>query len=64
MQARARAVGSLIDDGTLALPGQGTDMVEMELQKATVAITVEDELSTLKAELVSEEPPPALGSGT
>ena len=63
MQARARAVGSLVDDGTLALPGQGSDMVEQELFRETVSITVEEELSALKAETASKESPPALSDG-
>jgi phage shock protein A len=61
MQARASAIGSLIESGSLALPGQGSDPVERDLLKVTVDSTVEDELAALKTQL--GDTPPALPSG-
>ena len=63
MQARASAVGSLIETGSLALPGHGTDPVERDLLKVTVDQSVEDELAALKGQMDLEPPPAALPSG-
>jgi len=63
MQARASAVGSLIEAGSLALPGQGTDPVERDLLKVAVERTVEDELAALKGQIGPEQRPPALPTG-
>jgi phage shock protein A len=61
MQARASAIGSLIESGSLALPSHGTDPVERDLLAATVDSTVEDELAALKGQI--GDTPPALPSG-
>ena len=63
MQARAAAIGGLVESGSLALPGQVTDPVERELIKVTVDHTVDDELSELKLRLGENEAPPALDKG-
>ena len=48
MQARASAIGSLVESGRLALRGHVTDPVERELREAAVEGEVEDELEKLK----------------
>ena len=63
MQARASAIGSLFEAGTLTLPEHGVDPVERELQKVSVEQTVDDELAALRAKLGHEVQPPALESG-
>ena len=64
MQARAAAIGSLIEAGSLALPALGAvDPVERDLLKVTVEETVEDELSALRDQLDKEDRPPALSGG-
>ncbi|HIC68516.1 MAG TPA: PspA/IM30 family protein, partial [Candidatus Latescibacteria bacterium] len=63
MQARAGAIGSLIESGALALPGEGSDRVEQELAKVTVERAIDDDMAALKAELEEGDGPPALKSG-
>ncbi len=48
MQARASAIGSLVDSGRLALPGHVTDPVERELHETAVEHEVDEELERLK----------------
>ena len=64
MQARATAIGSLLDAGTLALPTTGTDIIEGELLRVTAEDAVDHELATLKAELDPGQQPPALKEGS
>lgn len=61
LQARASALDALIDTSALALPGSG-DAVERELRKLEAGHAVEDELASLRAQIV-EQPRPALASG-
>ncbi|MBI5054225.1 MAG: PspA/IM30 family protein [Chloroflexi bacterium] len=49
MQARASAIGALLENGALESPGD--DPLERELRDLTSATAVEDELATLKAQL-------------
>ena len=63
MQARASAMGSLMEAGSLALPEHATDPVESELYQVRIEQTVDDELDDLKAEMGLEGQPPALGGG-
>ena len=63
MQARASAIGSLLEAGSLALPELGTDPVERELHKVTIEQTVDDELAAIRARLGHDRQPPALESG-
>ena len=64
MQARAEAIGSLMDTGSLALPAHSAvDPVERGLLEVTVEQTVEDELSVLRDQLDNPDQPPALGGG-
>ena len=63
MQARAEAVGSLLDSGALELPEHAVDAVERELTQVAVERAVEDDLAALKAALMEGREPPALGSG-
>ena len=62
MQARASAIGALLEVGSLSLPTQETDLVERELHKALVEQTVDDELKRLKAGLDEGRSPSALKS--
>jgi phage shock protein A len=48
MLARASAIDSLIDSGSLQLMAGGGDMVEKELHELTAAAAVEEELAALK----------------
>lgn len=57
MQARASALSSLIEVGSLALPGTEGDMVERELKQLTASQAVDDELNDLKRELDMLPPP-------
>lgn len=57
MQARASALGSLIEVGSLALPGGEGDVVERELKQLTASQAVDDELDDLKRELGKLPPP-------
>jgi phage shock protein A len=50
LQARARAINSLVDLGSLP-PIGGGDFVEIELQRITVTKEVDEELSKIKAEV-------------
>ena len=64
MEARAAAIGSLFEAGTLALPAyETTDPVERDLRKLSVDQTVEDDLAALKARLGGGDSPPSLGAG-
>ena len=64
MEARASAIGSLMDGGLPALPGHGTrDPVERELHEMDIDETVEDELASLKGKLSAGHTPPALEAG-
>ena len=63
MQARANAIGELIDSGTLALPIGGEDRVEEELGEIRVQSAAEDELDALKAARRGDAKPPALNTG-
>ena len=54
MQARARALDSLLEVGTLPAPGGG-DYVESELLRVTAGSQVDDELARLKAELATPQ---------
>jgi phage shock protein A len=62
MVARASAIESLIEVGSLPQLGDG-DPVEGELRKLASGQAVEDELAELKAQLTAGEEPPALESG-
>jgi phage shock protein A len=57
MQARASALGSLIEVGSLALPGVEGDVVGRELKQLTASQAVDDELEDLKRELDKLPPP-------
>jgi len=50
LQARARAINSLVDLGSLP-PIGGGDFVEIELQRITITKEVDEELSKIKAEV-------------
>jgi phage shock protein A len=50
LQARARAIDSLVDIGALPAPGGG-DYVETELQRLTAGSEIDAELDRIKAEL-------------
>ena len=64
MQARASAIGSLIETGSLALPAHSAvDSVERDLLEITVEQTVEDELLALKSQLDEGSEQSALDSG-
>ena len=64
MEARAAAIGSLFEAGTLALPPHGTtDPVAGDLQKLEADQTVEEELAALKANMDAGDTSPALGAG-
>lgn len=62
LEARASAIGSLIDTGSLPRMGGG-DAVEQELREMASAQAVEDELAGLKAQLGTGEQPLALDAG-
>ena len=64
VQARAAAISTLLDTGTLSLPVHGGDVVEAELIRATAEHTVEEEMTSMKAKLVADEPPRALEQGS
>lgn len=64
MQARASALGELIEPGALSLPAGGGDDVERELRRITGERTIEEQLAALKRELGPGQSPPALGSGS
>ena len=49
MQARANAIGELVESGSLALPSAGTDRVEEELNQIHTESAVDAELKALKA---------------
>ena len=53
LQARARAISSLIDLGSLP-PVGGGDFVEVELQRITVTKEVDEELSQIRSEMKAE----------
>ena len=63
MQARATAIGSLLEGGSLALPGPSPDRVEQELIDAASDQTIDDELAGMKARLGVGDPP-GLEAGT
>ena len=63
MQARASAIGSLFEVGSLALPEHGTDPIERELSQGMADQAVEQELAALEAKLGMSGTPPALESG-
>ena len=50
LQARARAIDSLVDLGSLPAPG-GADYVETELLRLSAGAEIDGELARLKAEL-------------
>ncbi len=56
MQARASAIGGLIDTGTLALPDHG-DSVERELQQAATERSVEADLDELRERIAKRSLP-------
>jgi phage shock protein A len=58
LQARASAIGSLIENGTLAAPGGNGDPVEQELRKIASNQAVEAELAALLAQVGQAQPPP------
>ena len=64
MQARAAAIGHLLDVGSLSLPGGGSDLVEQELISVTVEGTVEDELAELKGRIAEHGTRKSIGSGS
>jgi phage shock protein A len=51
LQARARAIDSLVDVG--ALPSAGGDFVETELQRLTAGSEIDAELARIKAEIAT-----------
>jgi phage shock protein A len=55
MQARASALDTLIDSGSLT-PLDGENTVERELQELAASKAVEDELEAIKAKLNAENP--------
>ena len=63
MRARASALDTLLDAGSLTLPGPGGDSVERELRQLSAAGAVDDELATLKAQLNPPQAPGALPGG-
>ena len=63
IQARANAIGELIDSGSLALPIGGEDRVERELGEIRVESAVEDEINALRAARQRDPEPPALNNG-
>ena len=58
MLARASAIDSLIDTGSLELVTGGGDLVERELREVTAASAVDEEMTALKAELDLDQLPP------
>ena len=63
MEARADAIGSMMETGNLPLSLESsTDPVERELRQLDVGQTAEDELAALKEKL-GDETPPALKPG-
>lgn len=62
LQARARAIDSLIDVGSLPAPGGG-DFVETELARLSAGSEIDSELARLKAELAMP-PAPQLEAST
>jgi phage shock protein A len=54
LQARARAIDSLVDLGALPAPGGG-DYVETELLRLTTGAEIDGELARLKAELAAPQ---------
>ena len=52
LQARARAIDTLVDVGSLPAPGGG-DFVEVELLRLTASRDIDDELSRIKSEVGS-----------
>ena len=63
MEARASAIGSLLESGSLALPGEGTDPVERDLLRVSVDQAVDADLDTLRAQLGQGASPSALSAG-
>ena len=63
MQARAAAVGGLLDAGSLDVFGEEPDPVERALFEATVDDAVEEDLAALRAGPDSGASPPALSRG-
>jgi phage shock protein A len=55
MQARASALGSLMEVGSFTLPNSGGDALERELKELSAAKAVDDELEAMRQEL--EDPP-------
>ena len=63
MEARASAIGSLFEVGSLpVLPTSGVDSVNQELHRVTVDDMVEHELASLQARLGPGDAAPKLGS--
>jgi phage shock protein A len=52
LQARARAIDSLVDLGTLP-PVGGGDFVEVELQRITIGREIDDELEQIRSEVAA-----------
>ena len=60
MQARAEAIGGLLETGNLALPGHGTDPVQRALMETTADQQVDKELEALRVRLDPEPLPTVL----
>ena len=54
LQARARAIDSLVDLGSFP-PIGGGDFVEVELQRITIAKEIDDELEQIRSEVAGKE---------
>jgi phage shock protein A len=62
MQARARAIDSLVDVGALPPPGGG-DYVDAEIRRLTDGAEIDEELAKLKAEVILPQLPATTEGG-
>jgi phage shock protein A len=64
MQARAQATDELLQSGVLEDVGGDTDDIQSDLDEASQAAQVDQELAALKAQVGPASPPPQLPSGS
>lgn len=64
LQARASAIDTLIESGSLALPSLDGDVVEKQLREITMGKAVEADLASLKSEVSQKTIPAEAGSAS